>query len=118
MKKVLISTALIALLLVVACGDDGPPPPFTPTPVGGNVTKIIRDGEYPDLNVLVGAKVIWRNEGEMAHTITFEDESMGDSGVIEEGQRSGPLTFNRPGTFKYFCRLHPGERATVTVSKE
>ena len=57
-----------------------------------------------DLTVPVGTTVVWINQDEAPHTITFDDGTI-DSGVLNSGQ-SFEFTFNEPGHFQYFCAFH------------
>ena len=69
--------------------------------------------EANDLMTTLGTTVTWTNNDTMAHTVTAVDNSF-DSGMIAPGQ-SWSYTFDRPGTFEYYCTLHPWMRAKVEV---
>ncbi|HEX9816293.1 MAG TPA: plastocyanin/azurin family copper-binding protein [Candidatus Thermoplasmatota archaeon] len=61
--------------------------------------------EQVQTNVTDG--VLWINSGTLQHTVTFEDSSIGDLGVIDEGE---PIRFNftAPGSYRYRCTYHSG----------
>ena len=59
----------------------------------------------------VGDSVSWENVGDVAHTVTFDDE---DSGNLDSGGRYS-RTFEEAGEFDYVCTIHPTMEATVTV---
>jgi plastocyanin len=63
--------------------------------------------------VQVGGKVTWQNEDTAPHTATAEDGSF-DTGIVEKG-KLGSATFKEPGTFTYFCEVHPTMHGTVEV---
>ncbi|HEU4706227.1 MAG TPA: cupredoxin domain-containing protein [Solirubrobacterales bacterium] len=63
--------------------------------------------------VQVGGKVVWQNEDAAPHTATADDGSF-DTGTIDEG-KLGSATFKEPGTFTYFCEIHPTMHGTVEV---
>lgn len=63
--------------------------------------------------VQVGGKVIWQNQDTAPHTATADDGSF-DTGTIEKG-KIGSETFKEPGTFTYFCEIHPTMHGTVEV---
>ncbi len=63
--------------------------------------------------VQVDGKVIWQNQDTAPHTATADDGSF-DTGTIEKG-KIGSETFKEPGTFAYFCEIHPDMRGTVEV---
>ncbi len=63
--------------------------------------------------VQAGGKVIWQNEDTAPHTATADDGSF-DTGIIAKG-KLGSATFKEPGTFTYFCEVHPTMHGTVDV---
>jgi plastocyanin len=60
----------------------------------------------------VGTTVRWTNQDNVAHTTTADDGSW-DGSVSSGG--TFEFTFSSPGTFPYFCKIHPTMTATVTV---
>ena len=76
--------------------------------------EIVEFTYQPDpVVVQVGGKVIWQNQDTAPHTATADDDSW-DTGTIEKG-KIGSETFKEPGTFAYFCEIHPDMRGTVEV---
>jgi plastocyanin len=65
------------------------------------------------INVQPGTTVRWVNYGHHAHTVTANDDSW-DSGDIQPGA-SYSATFNRPGTYYYYCRHHTQDRMQGVV---
>ena len=63
----------------------------------------------------VGTPVTWTNLDPTAHTVSASDGSF-DSGTLEPDARF-ETTFERPGTFAYFCQIHPTMRGTVRVEE-
>jgi nitrite reductase (NO-forming) len=63
----------------------------------------------------VNSTVVWTNADTMEHTVTATDKSF-DSGLIEPGQ-SFTWTFTSPGTYTYFCAIHPWMKGTVIVKE-
>ena len=65
-----------------------------------------------ELKVKAGTTVTWTNEDDIPHTV-----------VSPNNFRSKPLdsedkysfTFTTPGTYKYFCSLHPHMTGTIVV---
>jgi plastocyanin len=65
-----------------------------------------------ELKVKSGTTVTWTNEDDIPHTV-----------VSPNNFRSKPLdsedkysfTFSTPGTYKYFCSLHPHMTGTIVV---
>jgi len=64
------------------------------------------------LTVKVGDTVTWTNEDDIPHTVI----SIGHyrSQALDTGDKF-TFTFTAPGTFQYFCGLHPQMQGTVVV---
>jgi plastocyanin len=76
--------------------------------------EIVEFAYQPDpVVVQAGGKVIWQNEDTAPHTATAADGSF-DTGTLERGKLESE-TFKRPGTFTYFCEIHPTMHGTVEV---
>jgi plastocyanin len=67
------------------------------------------------VEVAVGESVDWLNDDAVPHTVTANDGSF-NSGLLNAGDGFSN-TFETPGTFDYFCAIHPQMRATVTVTE-
>lgn len=66
-----------------------------------------------DILVPVGSTVVWTNRDDLPHTVTAQDDST-DSGFLLLNDTYS-MTFNAPGTFAYYCTVHPFMTATVTI---
>ncbi len=75
----------------------------------------IADFKYDPEAVTVdaGTAVTWTNSDDATHTATADDSSF-DTGDLDRGD-SKSVTFDKPGTFTYYCRFHPFMKATVQV---
>src|SRR5690349_14361917 len=75
----------------------------------------IKDFKYgpAQLTVPAGTRVTWTNHDEEPHTITSAGGTFTSTGLSHEETFS--QTFTRPGTYAYFCALHPQMKATVVV---
>ena len=65
------------------------------------------------ITVPVGTKVTWVNHDDMLHTVADEGKSF-KSDPLDSGD-SFSHVFDKPGTYKYFCSLHPHMTGTVVV---
>ena len=65
------------------------------------------------LTVPSGTTVTWTNQDDMVHTVT-EAKRLFSSQGLETGDAYSH-TFSAPGTYTYFCALHPHMTATVIV---
>ncbi len=66
-----------------------------------------------DVTIQTDGKVIWQNDGEVAHTATADDGSF-DTGDVEPGKIKSE-TFKEAGTYSYVCTIHPQMTGTITV---
>ena len=85
------------------------------TPVTGVPQLNIQNFAYQSANiqVRVGTAATWTNQDNVPHSVTFK-HGMKDSGLLSQRQ-SFSYTFNTPGTYQYYCTVHPYMVATVTV---
>lgn len=68
-----------------------------------------------ELTVAVGTKVTWVNDDQVPHTVA-EVNKVFRSGALDTGD-SFSYTFLIPGTFEYFCILHPQMIGSVRVTQ-
>jgi plastocyanin len=65
------------------------------------------------ITIHAGDTVTWTNTGKQPHTATADNNSW-DTGILRPGQ-SGSHTFSTPGTYSYYCIVHPFMKGTVVV---
>jgi plastocyanin len=65
-----------------------------------------------ELKVKAGTTVAWTNEDDIPHTVVspnnFRSKALDTDGTYT-------FTFTTPGTYKYFCSLHPHMTGTIVV---
>ncbi len=66
------------------------------------------------LTIVQGGTVIWTNSDSAAHTVVSDSGSEIMSGSLSQGQTYAH-TFNTPGTYTYYCSVHPNMRGTIIV---
>ncbi|MCQ4043798.1 cupredoxin family copper-binding protein [Streptantibioticus rubrisoli] len=69
------------------------------------------------MTVKVGTKVTWTNTDPDTHTVTSKQGSGGplkSPGLATKATYS--YTFTKPGTYAYYCTIHPFMTATVEVT--
>ena len=69
----------------------------------------------PELTVSPGTTVTWTNRDEDAHTVTSTTNVFRSPG-LDSGDTYA-YTFKEPGTYKYFCTLHPLMTGKVVVRR-
>lgn len=112
----------IAALLAAACGDsddDGADAPSTDDPIetGSDaqveIVGVSAGFEPSTLTVAAGTEVVWANVDRLGHTATAEDGSW-DSGTLSGGDTFA-FTADAPGTYRYFCSIHPSMTGELVV---
>jgi plastocyanin len=71
--------------------------------------------EPAQLTVKAGTTVTWVNEDDIPHTVVATDKSFRSKALDTDDKFS--FTFAAPGTYQYFCSLHPHMTATITVTQ-
>ena len=99
--------ALALLALAVACG----PAATSPAAPGAGGTSVSYKGFQVDpksIEITAGQVVTWTNSDSSAHTVTAGTPGS-KSGAFDQklaANGSTKVTFDRAGTFDYFCELH------------
>ncbi|MFL5527413.1 MAG: cupredoxin domain-containing protein [Gemmatimonadaceae bacterium] len=66
------------------------------------------------LTVKTGTKVIWINNDDVPHLIVSTQNKFRQSPVLDTNQRFA-ITLTKPGTYDYFCSLHPMMQGKIVV---
>ena len=65
------------------------------------------------LEIKAGTKVTWTNADDIPHTVVSNDKIFKSKALDTDDKFS--FTFDKPGTYPYFCSLHPKMTAKVVV---
>ena len=89
-------------------------------------TKVMKVNSVPDqvvienfsfvpatLTVKPGTKVTWVNRDDVPHTATDTDKRFNSKTLDTDDQFA--FTFSEPGTYNYFCALHPKMTGQIIV---
>ncbi|MGB8321328.1 MAG: cupredoxin family copper-binding protein [Candidatus Acidiferrum sp.] len=66
------------------------------------------------ITVPKGTTVNWTNRDDIPHTVVAEDKSTFKSKALDTDDKFS-YTFDKSGTYSYFCSLHPKMTAKVVV---
>ncbi|HXZ14274.1 MAG TPA: cupredoxin family copper-binding protein [Candidatus Sulfotelmatobacter sp.] len=66
-----------------------------------------------ELTVAAGTKVTWINRDDIPHTVTSTSDKFKSKALDTDDQFS--FTFDAPGTYEYFCSIHPKMTGKVIV---
>jgi len=85
-----------------------PAPPDAPSSLPPNAPT-----PEPAPNLPIGTTIVWYNNNSIDHTVTALDNSF-DSGRISPNA-TFKYTFEEPGEFEYYCRIHPSMVGKITI---
>ena len=105
-----LSAALAAALLLFSFVSF-----FSAPAMAADVTVKIDNFTFdpPRLTVKAGTAVTWYNEDDIPHTVAASDKAF-KSKVLDTEDKFA-FTFTTPGTYEYFCSLHPHMTGTIVV---
>ena len=105
---------MVGTILVTGGTGTAPPPPGSGLPpVAGDLSIVDFAYQPGTITVPVGTTLKWANNGVAPHTVTARS-GLYDSGILARGETFS-FTFGAPGTYEYFCTLHPDMTASVIV---
>ncbi len=116
LKAILISACALGVLLG-ACSSS-PPKTRAIAPADSTVTIKMFVFKPSPLSVSVGQTVTWTNQDEILHTATSGGPGFPTGvfdGTMNEKGRSFTFTFDKAGTYPYFCNRHNGMRGEILV---
>jgi plastocyanin len=65
------------------------------------------------ITVPIGATVRWTNADDIPHTVVSDDKTFKSKALDTDEQFTH--TFTKPGTYSYFCSIHPKMTGTIVV---
>jgi plastocyanin len=122
----LLMVVLVVFITVSGCTGNSPSsitPAATPTQVPGTMTVNIQNFAFVPANITVpkGTTVTWVNldtsthqirndiHGSIAQGALFSSDSL-----LKDARYS--FKFDTPGTYPYYCSIHPSMKGTVIVT--
>jgi plastocyanin len=111
LKLFLLCTALLSVLAAGQVASASSPAPASAS--AANRVTMRGFAFHPGtLRVPKGAKVVFSNADRVGHTAT--DRGVFDTGIVKPGH-AATVRFNRRGTFRYVCRIHPFMHGKIVV---
>src|SRR6516225_9303950 len=68
----------------------------------------------PQTLTVKGTTVTWTNRDDIPHTVVSASNAFKKSGALDTDD-SYSFTFTRPGTYQYFCYIHPRMVGSIVV---
>ena len=104
-------------VLSLALGAIGGETKAPDTSTGGSQNRIeIKDFHFEPqtLTVKAGEKITWVNKDEEPHTVVSVEKQFKKSTALDTDQEF-TITADKPGTYTYFCSVHPKMTGTIIV---
>lgn len=104
------------VLCALACGLAIASPHLRSVFVGNAVMEIKIDNfSFTPANAIVpvGSQVRWVNRDDIPHTVASDDGLFKSKALDTDDQFT--YSFTKPGTYRYFCSLHPKMTAMIVV---
>jgi plastocyanin len=84
-------------------------------PAGVTAVKIDNFSFGPaTITVSAGSTVTWTNNDDVPHVVTSDDNKLFKSKALDTDDRFS-FTFTKPGTYNYYCAIHPKMTAKIVV---
>jgi len=112
--RIAVSAAFAALFLVAASGQYRAWAAAGDTAPAGTEVKIDNFSFTPQaITVKAGTTITWTNRDDIPHTVV-SDEQLFKSKTLDTDDKFS-TTLTKPGTYSYFCSIHPKMTGKVIV---
>lgn len=104
------SAVLVAALLIAASG------PRTAAAEDSPATTVQIDNfsfTPQEIRVKAGTTITWTNRDDLPHTVVSSDQAFKSKALDTDDKFTTTLT--KPGTYSYFCSIHPKMQGKVIV---
>jgi plastocyanin len=117
MKRRALPLAAAAALVFAASAQADDATPATQIAATQPSAITIRDFAFAPttLTIAAGTKVTWSNSDEEPHTVMSADGGATFKSPALDTDDKFAFTFDKPGTYKYFCSIHPHMVGTIVV---
>lgn len=114
-RRVLYVASIATILVAILAGKQTTvsATPAAPSAAGAEV-KIDNFSFTPaTLTVPVGTQITWTNRDDIPHTVVTDDNTVKSKALDTDEKFT--YTFTKPGTYSYFCSIHPKMKGTIVV---
>src|SRR5271157_3986817 len=109
----ILGVAIVSIVLGISGGPKAHAAP-TAAPSTEAAVKIDNFSFTPaTITIPVGTTVRWTNHDDIPHTVVSDDKAF-KSKVLDTDEQF-TYTFTKPGTYSYFCSIHPRMTGKVVV---
>lgn len=68
----------------------------------------------PTVTIPAGTTITWTNNDDVPHVVSSDDNKMFKSKALDTDDHFS-FTFTKPGTYNYYCAIHPKMTAKIVV---
>lgn len=114
MKAIVLITLIVLNVCVAAFGDDA----AAMATATGRKTIEIKDFMFSPMTITVksGETITWINRDDEPHVVVSVGKKFPKSSALDTDQEF-TITTGAPGTYEYFCSVHPKMTGTIVVEK-
>jgi plastocyanin len=110
------SVGILAMAFVLTVGTrQNLPVSAGDKPASGAAVKIDNFSFGPaEITIPAGTTVTWTNNDDVPHVVTSDDNKLFKSKALDTDDHFS-FTFTKPGTYNYYCAIHPKMTAKIVV---
>jgi plastocyanin len=117
MKKIkwylALSTTILSAMVVLTISSPRVAVRADDKPASGTEVKIDNFSFGPDVTIPAGTTVTWTNHDDVPHVVASDTNIFKSKALDTDDHFS--YTFSKPGTYVYYCTVHPRMTAKVVV---
>jgi plastocyanin len=115
-KWMFASAAVLSLAIALTAGTRPDSAATSGDKSGGGASIKIDNFSFgpATITIPVGTAVTWTNNDDVPHVVTSDDNKMFKSKALDTDDRFS-FTFTKPGTYNYYCAIHPKMTAKIVV---
>src|ERR1700675_2535204 len=106
-----LSTTILAAVVILAISSPRMAGRADNKPAPGADVKIDNFSFGPDVTIAAGTTVTWTNHDDVPHVVA-SDSNVFKSKALDTDDRF-TYTFTKPGTYVYYCTVHPRMTAKI-----
>jgi plastocyanin len=110
------STAILAIAVVLTAATRPDLAAASGDKSSGGATVKIDNFSFGPATITIpaGSTITWTNNDDVPHVVTSDDNKMFKSKPLDTNDHFS-FTFTKPGTYNYYCAIHPKMTAKIEV---
>ncbi|MBN2530429.1 MAG: cupredoxin domain-containing protein [Deltaproteobacteria bacterium] len=119
--NLLISVIMVGALVLLAGCEDKLYPLRLDSETDENIIQLrwgLASGDLGTITVSVGDTVRFVRVDDMPHNVTSLQGNFQSSEILYGAGETYEVTFEQPGSYGFYCSVHPGMKGTILVSAQ